>query len=292
MKRTLITLLLIIGLLVGCDWLVGIVGNRLLRSLPPAGTPEADCRQALMEAAPQVLLLGSSRTKHEYVPRIIADSLHMSVYNAGMDGNGMNYSMVVLESVLERTTPRLVVLDVLDAMMNDQWVTCVDQWDCYYGVNAPATCYIDTHATWQKRLKMHSNLYRLNGVSTWMAKAYALGANEHLDGYTPLVGTMPGIKHKRYRGFDVDSTELACLDHIVALCRDKGIALRVFMSPNYEHNLDFNAWLAQYCRAHDVAFADFTTAFDGHTELFVEPSHLNEQGAERYTRLIAGLLLQ
>lgn len=293
MKRLTIHILIIALLLVAADWAVGIVYNRALLTLPHvASIVETDRHRGLMpDSCPQVLLLGSSRTKHEYVSRMIADSLHRSVFNAGIDGMGANYSMIVLETMLERGTPQCVVLDVLDAMMSDKWINDVDEWDCYYGLNDAVACYIDSHTSWQKRLKMHSNLYRFNNVTTWILKSYAMGDEpDPALGYTPLVGTDPLIAHKRYHGFEANDIEVESLNRIVALCRERGIALHVFLSPNYEHNIDFNAWMASYCTKHNVPLSDYTTAFDGHPELFVEASHLNDHGAERYTGIVIGHL--
>ena len=36
-----------------------------------------------------VLIMGSSRAHHHYVPEIISDSLGLSCYNTGKDGNGI-----------------------------------------------------------------------------------------------------------------------------------------------------------------------------------------------------------
>ena len=41
------------------------------------------------ESTEDVLIFGSSRAKHHYVPDVIEDSLKVSCYNTGEDGNGI-----------------------------------------------------------------------------------------------------------------------------------------------------------------------------------------------------------
>lgn len=43
------------------------------------------------EVDANILIFGSSRAAHHYVPSILSDSLGMSCYNCGLDGNGIIY---------------------------------------------------------------------------------------------------------------------------------------------------------------------------------------------------------
>ena len=41
------------------------------------------------QTSEDLLMMGSSRMHHHYVTEIVEDSLHMSAYNCGVDGNGI-----------------------------------------------------------------------------------------------------------------------------------------------------------------------------------------------------------
>ncbi|MCY7410833.1 MAG: hypothetical protein LH473_11210 [Chitinophagales bacterium] len=57
-------------------------------------------------------ILGSSRGRRNYNPKIIADSLGISVYNAGHDGQTIFYEQAIVRMALARYTPKLVIIDL------------------------------------------------------------------------------------------------------------------------------------------------------------------------------------
>ena len=74
------------------------------------------------EVKSDVIILGSSRAIHHYDPQIISDSLSMSCYNCGEDGNGIILSYGRLMMVKERHQPKIIIQDVstsFDLFKND-----------------------------------------------------------------------------------------------------------------------------------------------------------------------------
>ena len=51
------------------------------------------------EVDANILIFGSSRAAHHYVPSILSDSLDMSCYNCGLDGNGIIYGYGKLKTI-------------------------------------------------------------------------------------------------------------------------------------------------------------------------------------------------
>lgn len=62
------------------------------------------------EVDANILIFGSSRAAHHYVPSILSDSLDMSCYNCGMDGNGIIYGYGKLKTITARYYPKIVIL--------------------------------------------------------------------------------------------------------------------------------------------------------------------------------------
>ena len=58
-----------------------------------------------------ILIFGSSRATHHYVPEVFESSLKDSYYNTGRDGNGIFYQLAVLRSILKRYNPKVIILD-------------------------------------------------------------------------------------------------------------------------------------------------------------------------------------
>ena len=60
----------------------------------------------------EVLIIGSSKASHHYVPAIIADSLQMTVYNCGQDGCFFLYQNCIINMVLDRYKPQMIFWDL------------------------------------------------------------------------------------------------------------------------------------------------------------------------------------
>ena len=61
------------------------------------------------EVDANILIFGSSRAAHHYVPSILSDSLDMSCYNCGLDGNGIIYGYGKLKTITARYYPKIVL---------------------------------------------------------------------------------------------------------------------------------------------------------------------------------------
>lgn len=67
-----------------------------------------------MKIQSDVLFFGSSRCLHHYDPKIIEDSLCMTSYNCGVDGNGILYQYGQFRIILNRYIPKVVVFDIVE----------------------------------------------------------------------------------------------------------------------------------------------------------------------------------
>ena len=60
-----------------------------------------------------ILIFGSSRALHHYNPVIISDSLNLSCYNCGQDGNGAILNEARYQLILQRHRPKVLIYDVI-----------------------------------------------------------------------------------------------------------------------------------------------------------------------------------
>ena len=101
MKRTIVSILRILLGLYVVDRIAGIIMARLTANSDTVAVGRIS--HIVYEDTPDVLILGSSRAEHHYVSTILADSLGMNVYNAGIDGaEGINVQLPLLEIILQR----------------------------------------------------------------------------------------------------------------------------------------------------------------------------------------------
>jgi len=66
----------------------------------------------ILNVRPDALIIGSSRAKHHYDPEIFEKALHMRVYNAGANGQGIPYIRALTDLVLKTYTPKIIILNV------------------------------------------------------------------------------------------------------------------------------------------------------------------------------------
>src|ERR1700761_5420063 len=107
-----------------------------------------------------ILILGSSRAEHGYIPAIIEDSLHRDCYNTGKDKQGIFYDLAVTKMILKRYRPALIVLDLTpvsfttaESGLDDLAVLLPYYWP------HPEIRHIIDHRTNWEWLKAHSRLY-------------------------------------------------------------------------------------------------------------------------------------
>ena len=110
MRKFLINVLVFWGLVFIVDFFTMKLGNYLQGNAKGGYTKRTN--DLIMKDCHDVLIMGSSRAHHHYDTPYLSDSLGVDVYNAGYDGNGVILAYGILELVLERYQPKLIILDI------------------------------------------------------------------------------------------------------------------------------------------------------------------------------------
>ena len=87
MKRFILKGILFITLIIFVDFIIGGIFNYLSLNAKSGGNLKNNYIAYNMKE--ELLIMGSSRAAHHYKPGIFSDSLNMSCYNCGRDGNGI-----------------------------------------------------------------------------------------------------------------------------------------------------------------------------------------------------------
>ena len=114
------------------------------------------------QSTEDVIILGSSRAIHHYIPSILSDSLNLSVYNGGVDGNGIIFLYGRLKIITDRYTPKIVIYDAnIDFDIKDNDNTKYLNWlKRFY--DKPGIDSLFSTISHAEKYKMQSNLYRYN----------------------------------------------------------------------------------------------------------------------------------
>ena len=288
MKKAIYITLITLGIIVGCDLLIGAISKKLVMAAPDAGLNQTNTAQALFNKKADVLVLGSSRANHHYVSSMFKDSLGLSCYNAGRDGHDILYAYMIFQSFLERNMPKMVVIDIASSMMDGSWIEHNKDMTCFYGASQAVTEVLDKDVLKGfDKVKMLSNLYRYNNTLEWIATAYLSNWGEG-DGYFPMPITNNSMKKKVAKDyfFQPHPVCLSYLDQIIETCKQKNIQLILCESPSLNYSLHgTNDWMMKYAHDKGVKALDFTgdTTYVDHSDLFYDATHLNDRGAQLFT---------
>lgn len=243
-----------------------------------------------------ILIFGSSRAIHHYVPEIITDSLGMSCYNCGMDGNGILYLYSRFLMVTNRYTPKVIVYDVASSfdLTSDDHTKYLG-WQKRY-CDIPGVMDVITDINPSERWKLKSNLYRYSGIFFQLFADNFHSQHGHIDstGYAPInkvVDHEPEIKGDTSAPIHWDSLKRLYFEKLVTDCRSKGITLIFAYSPMYgmESSSQYEEFTT-FCKEQGIPLIDYYAkeGFADNQSLNADGSHLNDSGAREYTKAVVG----
>ena len=245
-----------------------------------------------------VIIMGSSKAAHHYVPDIISDRLGMSVYNCGQRGNGIIYEYGRLATIYSRYVPKIIILDVykgFDLEVNDN-SRYLDFLKMDYGHNATVDSIFLQVDKWSK-YKMILNSYRFNSLLCDLLINTVSKNRQRFkeDGYYPLNGSKVNKDVVEATNAHIstlkktDSLKVFYLNKIADEKRKKDCFLVFVISPTLTkieaHDYDI---VREICKEQQIPILEYCndTRFLGKTELFYDYNHLNDSGAVAFSKIL------
>jgi hypothetical protein len=255
----------------------------------------------------QVLLLGSSRMRHHAMPAVLNRKLSLTAYNAGMDGQDFLYAMMLFDLwQRSNTPPKAIVLNIDPDSFekSDDELQRAGVFSFYYD-DSPLVRQILNQRSRFEYLKFLSHAYRANGKVLAIAKNLFTHSAPDFDGFEPLSGclspqTVGAPCESIQTSNEFWSLKVECFKRLADYCTKHGTRLVLVQSPRYrEDQRAHDAWvnvLSQFLASYPaVEFIDLSACahpaeFRDKPELFKDGSHLNAQGAEIFSTLLADAL--
>ncbi|MCM1312934.1 MAG: hypothetical protein NC206_04670 [Bacteroides sp.] len=294
MKKFLIKLGMFVLLVVVCDVCGGLAFRYLLSHAKGGDNGRNNYIHNEMDEA--VLLFGSSRCIHHYDPRIVADSLSLSCYNCGTDGNGIILFYPRFRMITERYKPHCIVYDIhagfdlLKGEPNEKYLSWLRP---YYSRVSVDSLFWDISP--EERLKMWSSAYQYNSKLLQLVSDNVHPLQSDIRGYRPVDRTMEYdvVPTDSPTAYCYDGVKLKYLERLAKECKLQGIKLVFAISPQYKNTSDaVCAPLFDIAGKYDIPvlnhFCD--TSFVNNRSLFYDSVHMNRNGATEYSKLIAGEL--
>lgn len=283
-------------LLVALDFGLGkILRNFYFRQ---TSGPDYETNYAISKSEEKLMIFGSSRARHHYFPPAFESKLDLNSYNAGRNGNFILYSNAVLQSVLKRHRPNVVLLDVVKREFED--------YPPAYEHLSVLLPYYHQHPEIQSTLlkrgkfesvKLLSRIYPFNSSLVSIALGnteYNKSREEIIDGYGPLrrqINTAP-VEDETAGAYKIDTSLVNAYEQFIVSCKTNGVKLFVACSPYYNtfKNQDTSLIIAREIAAkHGIPYYDFSQdpGFTGRSADFYDKDHLNHEAATRFSNQLA-----
>lgn len=287
------------------DYTVGIALNRLLDRVPPDKNETGAAHYVIHKVNDPILIVGSSRAQNHYYPDIVADSLSRDTYNAGRPGYFISYQCCLINMVLDRYTPDIIIwelsLEALYARAQDP----VNILKPYYRDYRVVQEALDEKEGRTARIKCLSSAYRYNGLVIDMLYRWLSGGNDNncLKGMEPIPHTgmefTPELAVKKSVGGPIDSSRVKRLHETLQRLHDAKVKVFIFDSPEYcirdvNRDKSSESLIYEECKQFSIPVLDNRNLgfFLDHPELFRDDGHLFDDGARIYSQFAAHQIVQ
>lgn len=244
------------------------------------------------ESNEDIIMMGSSRMRHHYVPQVFEDSLNMSSYNAGIDGNGIIMAYGFLEMILQYHIPKLIIYDInysFDITKGDN-TKYLDLLRPYYDEDGISSIFQDVDS--MEHWKMYSRLYQYNSKLLGLVSDYVHPIYQLDRGYWPIHHVMnyePKFS-KKNNDYEIDPLKVEYIHKFISLARQHNVNLVFAVSPTYFGKLraEDNSVIKELLEEEDVVFLDYyyDSVICSSREYWKDGTHMNDKG----TRLFSGKL--
>ncbi|HAP00368.1 MAG TPA: hypothetical protein DCQ93_00440 [Bacteroidetes bacterium] len=308
---------LLFVLVVALDQLSGIVLHYLYFNLKSGA--EFETTYAFTKTDADIIVTGSSKARRNYNTPLISDSLGMTCYNAGHDGQSVLFSYAMTKMILAHHTPKMIVVEIFPEEMyyTDLHYDRLNILLPYYsdypeirevcdwrGARKEDSTSIEKRlfAFNTEKIKLLSQCYRYNSMWLDIATGY-LKKEKIKSGYLPLTDTITEAEKNNYisefenrvsreKDRHIDPNKIKSLLGIIELCKKKNVIVVVSMSPVLKRYNDDPVYksIIDITAQNNVPFLDFTgdERFN-HLEYFAD-NHLNKSGSSFYSQVLADSL--
>jgi hypothetical protein len=298
-KQYLLQAVLFIALVAAADFITGKI-LKYFYNRQSSGW-EYSTRYSAEETKADVLVFGASRAQQQYNTQIMQDSLQLACYNVGRDGMPFFYHYAMLQAVLKRYSPKIIVLDC-------EYAALLKSESSYDRITSLLPLYKD-HPEIQSIINLRSPFEKykyISGVYPYNSMMFKIAiANlesnkkekEDILGYVPLHGSL-SVPIKTYdftNKYELDSVKINMLKMFIDDCLKRNIRLYFVASPYYMKTIgvDYSLDTTQIIAAEkNIPFIDYSkdSSYYSMPQLFDDTVHLNAKGAKIFSASIAAVL--
>jgi len=261
--------------------------------------------RTMSSADQQLFVFGSSHAAQHYVPDVLEAELGLSSFNAGVLGQQILFHKTLQSIVLERLTPKVIVLDVDPSTLYQERGTYERLGDLrpFYALYPDAIWAALSWGGPQEWWFLRSKLYRFNSTFVHVVR-YWISPQPDWNGYRPNHGVMSQPTEAQEQreismglafqsGRSLDPMKVDALARFAEDAARRGVSVFYFVSPgaipgDLRRSGSFREVeaVAARCRVPLFNFRNHP-GFLRRYELFADSGHLNDRGSRHYSKLVA-----
>ena len=295
MKKTLIWILAVLGVIVVADLAVGAFFNWHVRT-NDLGGDYTSFEHLLKDFNEDGLVIGSSVALNSIDTRQLSDSLGYEVFNGGSNGQALPYFLTVHEVASANHTPRHVLIglrpnELTGSGMGQRYNLLAP----YYGMGFASIDEGLENLSEESHFLMKSNLYRFNTIWFRIMLYGFITPNEvGQNGFIakPIPTIFPTMKDVPDEG-PLTEERKAQMERLVRECSQNGAEVVLFFPPQYYRGADTTETVAYVTERwgnlpNVKIFNDLNhPLFANDSTLYYDNVHLNHRGATLYTQIMA-----
>lgn len=248
-----------------------------------------------------VVIIGSSRAQHHYNTKILEDSLGMSVYNCGRDGSFFLYQTAMINGLLDRYSPKIIIWDFepvsyLQAS-NQSIQTELDRLSdlfAFYDSDEYIQKIVLKRSKFEK-IKLFSNLYQYNSRLMPLLYKSFMPDYKYYRGYAPIAttGYIYPQKKKVENKEPFSKSCFTVFKETLEKCKKKGVKIVLCFSPryvedNYQSSRSYQT-ITALLNEMKIPLLDYNhrSVFMNDSTNFKDNIHLNSKGALVFTELVS-----
>ena len=262
--------------------------------------------RALDSISADILIFGSSRAIHHYVPKVFEDSLRCTVFNVGRDGSFILYNYAIFKAITKRYHPKIIIFDISPEEIIRETTTYerLSNLLPYYQDYPEIRNTLNLRGPFEM-IKRISSIYPYNSTLLSIIKGnltYFKTNNSETNGYIPIFKILQNKKidtiniDRLNTDIIIDENKIAAIKDIIADCKQKGINIIFVQSPMFTIKNDycFNPVFSKLCFDYNVRYFNLINQplFIKQPDYFADKNHLNNDGALLFSKMLINKIRQ
>ena len=293
MKKLITFIVSIIVILIASDLLFGYATNFYVKKCGLHGDYKS-IEYVMKQCKEDVLFIGNSVVLNSLMPSIIEDSIGVTCYNTGANAQTLPYFHTILNCILKRYTPKMVILGFKPMEFSLEGISRYNLLIPYYHTGyREIDSTLESKNDYEKYL-LQSSFYRYNTIWFRILSYHFIRGHENTNkGFLAKEKPIfpPKLSYTK-ESHSIHNNKVLIFEDIIRICKQRGINLIVYSPPiykRYKEKTETIKALERICKDKNIQYYNDTqdSLFLAHQDWFYDSAHLNKFGAIEYSKLFA-----